>query len=840
MTKNRRLPSLRRRYIALASLVISLLITGASIASWYVNNITSSNLTALELNKSVTTSAQQLHHTLSLISMTINAMLINPDVSHEVIIDENMNKALQLIRELQLKLRSETTALEQPIENLYFFFNELKKKTQILTEKRKDPSWVYPALPFISSKLLIPNNKFISSVESSIYGYHIEGIPYDKTYHQLHELRSSWHNKTLNFRAVLIRFAGLNNFARASQEIAIKNKKLFSLVDIYNLQIEIDDLLSDLDKLNEEDKLELHVAAYMPIITKASQDWEREWGNMQKLRNNNAWRNDIIFLQKEIIPLQESINHSMENLENTSHNWSQQQIRNLSDAANKIISELWLLTLLAISFVFFAYIMVEKLVLQPIYRITQSLSMKIGSYYSHIEDNSSKEINALTSAFNTMQTQIHQRQVALEHQAMHDALTNLPNRILFNDRLTQAINMMHRSKDELAVLLLDLDRFKDVNDTLGHHIGDQLLKEASIRLQDSIRSSDTVARLGGDEFAIIAPQTSANEALEFSEKIIETLCKVFKLEHNNIFVGVSIGISIYPTNGTDNYTLIRHADTAMYGAKYNNQGALLYLASQDTNTPDKLSLVNDLHHALESKTELSIHYQPQIDLLTDKVIQVEALLRWNHSTQGFIPPDEVISLAEKTGVIQQLTIWVLNTAIEEFMRYLFEQGINLSINLSTWNLQDPDLPSTIDKLLSYHQMPANRLTLEITETTMMNDPIRARAVLNELNKMGIILSIDDYGTGFSSLSYLKLLPVHELKIDKSFILDMSSNESVAIIVKSTIELAHNLGYKIIAEGVENKETLLELKALHCDIIQGYYISKPISIDQLVIWLIKNK
>lgn len=829
MTKNRKLPSLRKRYITLASLVITLLIAGAGIASWYTNSITSSNLTALELNKSVTGTAQKLHHTLSLTSMTINAMLINPDISHEVIIDENINKALQLIKELQLKLRSETTTLEQPINNLYYFFSELKKKTQILTEKRKDSSWVYPAIPFISSKLLIPNKNFISSVESSIYGYHIEDIPYDKTYHQLHELRSLWHNKTLNFRAVIIRFAGLNNTTRTQQEDTIDN-----------LQVKIDNSLKRLDKLKTNDELELHVEAYIQIMKDSSKEWESQWKNMQKLRNNNAWRNDIIFLKKEIIPLQENINISMENLETVSHNWSQEQIKTLSDAANKIISELWLLTLLAISFVFFAYLMVEKLVLQPIYRITQSLTMKIGSYYSHIEDNSSKEINALTSAFNTMQTQIHQRQVALEHQAMHDALTNLPNRILFNDRLTQAINMMHRSKEELAVLLLDLDRFKDVNDTLGHHIGDQLLKEASVRLQDSIRSSDTVARLGGDEFAIIAPQTSANEALEFSKKIIKTLCKVYKLEHNNIFVGVSIGISMYPDNGTDNYTLIRHADTAMYGAKYNNQGALLYLASQDKNTPDKLSLVNDLHHAVESKTELSIHYQPQIDLLTDKVVQVEALLRWHHPTLGLIPADEVISLAEKTGVIQQLTIWVLNTAIEEFMRYLFEKGINLSINLSTWNLQDPDLPSTIKKLLSYHQMPADRLTLEITETAMMNDPIRARNVLNELNEMGIILSIDDYGTGFSSLSYLKLLPVHELKIDKSFVFDMLDNESVAIIVKSTIELAHNLGYKIIAEGVENKETLLELKALNCDIIQGYYISKPISIDQLVIWLIKNK
>jgi diguanylate cyclase (GGDEF)-like protein len=825
MAKNRKLPSLRKRYLTIASLVISLLLVGAGTASWYIRNITSNNLSALEFNKSVIATTQQLHHSLSLISITINAMLITPEASHESIINKNMDQALQLISALQSNLQPETINLERPVNNLYFFFGELKDKVQHLTRKRKDPSWVYPALPFINSKLLTPNNNFIASVESSINGYHIEGIAFDTTYHQLQELRNLWQKKILNFRAVIIRFAGLNNTSKMSQEIIISK-----------LQTDIDNSLLSLTN----NELELHVEAYIPIMKKASKEWSSQWRKMKKLRNSNAWRKDIAFLKKEIIPLQENINFAMEELEISSHDLSQKQIESLSNAAKNIIAEIWLLTLLAISFVFIVYLMIERLVLRPIYRIEQSLTMGSGEHHSHIEDYTSKEINQLASAFNTMQTQIQQRQIALEHQAMHDALTNLPNRLLFNDRLAQAINLMHRTKGKLAVLLLDLDRFKDVNDTLGHHIGDQLLIEAAARLQGSIRSSDTVARLGGDEFAIIAPQTTAHEALEFANKIVSALTNVFTLEHNNIYVGVSIGISIYPENGTDNNTLIRHADTAMYGAKYNNQDALLYLASQDKNTPDKLSLVNDLHHAIENKNEFSIHYQPQIDLLTNKIIKVEALLRWNHPSQGFIPTEKVIDLAEKTGVIQQLTIWVLNTAIEEFMRYLFEKNIGLSINLSMWNLQDPDLPSTIYKLLSYHRMPADKLTLEITETAMMNDPVRARSILNELNEMGIILSIDDYGTGFSSLSYLNLLPVHELKIDKSFVFDMLDNENVAIIVKSTIELAHNLGYKVIAEGVENNETLLELKKLNCDIIQGYFIAKPISIDQLVIWLIKHE
>jgi len=426
--------------------------------------------------------------------------------------------------------------------------------------------------------------------------------------------------------------------------------------------------------------------------------------------------------------------------------------------------------------------------------------------------------------------------MALEHQALHDSLTGLPNRSLLNDRLTQAINMMHRNDDQLSVLLLDLDRFKEVNDTLGHHVGDQLLQLVSTRLENTIRNSDTVARLGGDEFAVIAPSTSAGEASKFAKKIISALNDVFTIDHQNIYVGASLGISIYPHNGTDIHTLLRHADSAMYIAKENNRDIVIYESSYDKNTPDNLSLAGDLHHAINSNDELQIYYQPQINLLSREINQVEALLRWQHPVKGFVSPEEIIQLAEQTGMIKDLSYWVLDTSMHDYMQHLHKRSMGLSINLSAWNLQDPDLVDTVQNILSKHQMPAEKLTLEITETAMMNDPVRARMVLNQLHDMNIVLSIDDYGTGFSSLSYLKLLPVQELKIDKSFIFDMLADDNDSIIVKSTIELAHNLGFKVVAEGVENNETLLQLRSQKCDFIQGYHLTKPMDIYQLIIWL----
>lgn len=822
---NEKLPSLRSRYLTLASFVTVLLLIGAAIASWYITDVSKNNTRALVINETITATVSELRTSLSNINMSVSSMLIRPEASHETSIDVDLKILMQSLASLQSNADIQTTNLIQPLEKVHNHIIELNQTIRHLIKQRKNPEWVYPILPYISKKLLLPNRSFISATELAINEYVSEGITIDETYHQLQHLRNLWQRKILNFRAVIVRFAGLNNTSKTSQEAGIDNT--------HN---RIETILRHLKEKQKNNSLELQTESSLEIMIKASSDWYKHWNTVQEIRSSSYWRGDIEYLNQFIAPAQIKTNESLKELETMVRHWSGQQTDLLADAAKRILTELWILILLAISFVVAVYIMIEKLVLKPTMTISKALSEDGHEQYFSIEDKSSKEIFRLTSAFNNMRKQVHQRQIALEHQALHDALTGLPNRALLNDRLTQAINIMKRNDDKLAVLLLDLNRFKEVNDTLGHHVGDQLLQLVAKRLEKTIRNSDTVARLGGDEFSIIAPNTAPEEAIVFSKKIETSLKDVFTIDNQNIFVGVSSGISIYPDHGTDIHTLLRHADTAMYVAKENNLGSVLYEEQHDKNTPDNLSLVGDLHNAILQGEDLYIVYQPQIDLLNREIVQVEALLRWDHPSKGFISPEQIIQLAEHTGMIKELTSWVINAAVKQYMQHLHKRNIRLSINLSAWNLQDPDLPQTIDIIIKKHEMQPHFLTLEITETAMMSDPVRARNVLHKLNKMGVILAIDDYGTGFSSLSYLKLLPVHELKIDKSFIFDMLEDENDAIIVKSTIELAHNLGFKVIAEGVENNETLLKLRSQKCDYIQGYHISKPLDIYKLIAWL----
>lgn len=822
--KIHKLPSLRSRYLILAGMVTILLLLGASIANWYIRDVSNNSTAALSINKMITTTVSEIRNSLSRINISVNTMMIRPEASHEVIINNHLIHLQELLSSLRQNENIQLANLKQPLDQLNIHILHLNKIVRHLIEQRKDPQWVYPILPYISDRLLTPNRNFIAAIDQSLNEYLQEDLAIDETYHQLQQLRNLWQKKILNFRAVIVRFAGLNNTDKTPQETQIEI-----------LHQQISHLLSVLKQKQNNGLLGLQTEASVDVMQAASSDWQKNWLEVIKIRGSSYWRGDIAYMNEQVIPAEISTYAAMRNLEATTQTWSNTQTMRLSDAAKQISTELWILVLLAISFVIIVYIMIEKLVLQPTARISKSLSEEGQEQFFSLEDKSSKEIFRLTHAFNNMRKQIHQRQMALEHQAMHDALTGLPNRTLLNDRLSQAIHIMKRNGDKLAVLLLDLDRFKEVNDTLGHHIGDQLLQMVSKRLEATIRTSDTVARLGGDEFAVIAPNTSPEEAIQFSTKVINALKDVFTINHQNLFVGASLGISIYPDNGTDIHTLLRHADSAMYVAKAGNQDIVLYDVMHDKNTPDNLSLAGDLHNAIK-QNDLTIFYQPQINLFNREVIQVEALLRWQHSAQGFIAPENIIQLAEQTGMIKELTYWVLNTAMMEYMQHLHQKQIGLSINLSAWNLQDPELVHTIDNLIKQHNMPANCLTLEITESAMMSDPVRAREVLLELHNRNIVLAIDDYGTGFSSLSYLKLLPVQELKIDKSFIFDMLDDDNDAIIVKSTIELAHNLGFKVIAEGVENHDTFLQLRTQKCDYIQGYYLSRPQNIYDFIIWL----
>ncbi len=425
----------------------------------------------------------------------------------------------------------------------------------------------------------------------------------------------------------------------------------------------------------------------------------------------------------------------------------------------------------------------------------------------------------------------------LEHQALHDSLTELPNRLLLTDRLRHAIMTAQRKKQPLALFIADLDHFKEINDTLGHHYGDVVLQQVAIRMRGALRESDTISRLGGDEFAMLLPAINGmEEAVQAASKLAAVLEQPIQVEDQSLHVGISIGIALFPDHGTDSSTLMRHADVAMYVAKRASENYAIYNPDQDQHSVMRLAMAGELRHAIESQ-QLVLFYQPKVDLKRGRVTGVEALVRWQHPQHGLLLPDEFIPLAEQTGLIRPLTLFVLDEALRQMRRWHKSgRALTVSINLSAKHLQDQQLADKIASLIGKWQVPARALILELTESAIMADPLRAMNTLKKLKEMGVMMAIDDFGTGYSSLVYLKQLPVSEIKIDKSFVINMLDNSEDMVIVRSTIDLAHNMGLRVVAEGVESVAVMKKLTELGCDQAQGYCISCPASAAELTEWL----
>lgn len=416
------------------------------------------------------------------------------------------------------------------------------------------------------------------------------------------------------------------------------------------------------------------------------------------------------------------------------------------------------------------------------------------------------------------------------HQATHDALTGLPNRVLFQTRAAQAL----RESRGVAVVLLDIDRFKDVNDTLGHAIGDHLLCEVSERLVHAVSGRATVARLGGDEFALVIPDvTESGLAVEIMNDLHREMSRPIRIDGLALAVTASAGIAISPQHGDDVALLLQRADIAMYHAKEHRSKVELYSVEQDQSMRRWLMIGGLLTNALETCSELSVAYQPIADVKSGSFVRVEALARWNHPVHGFIPPDEFIGMAEQMGVISQISDFVLSQACAQAAEWR-RNGLNLdlAVNLSGREFADPGLVERIASHLEENGLPPSALTLEVTETEVMADLSQVSVVLDKLAARGISLAIDDYGTGYSSLAYIHRLPVQELKIDRSFVTSLPNESSNAIIVNSSIAMAHSLGLKVVAEGAEDEATCSMLAEAECDFVQGYYLSKPITPAQL--------
>jgi diguanylate cyclase (GGDEF)-like protein/PAS domain S-box-containing protein len=426
-----------------------------------------------------------------------------------------------------------------------------------------------------------------------------------------------------------------------------------------------------------------------------------------------------------------------------------------------------------------------------------------------------------------------QDEARMHHQTYHDSLTGLPNRTLFMERLALAVADAERLGLKAAVMYLDIDRFKLINDTLGHEVGDRLLQEIAERLKATLRDRDTVCRLGGDEFTVIMENISeADEAVLMAQQILDSFTVPFHIAGHEFFVTPSIGVALYPDDGEALDTLAKNADTAMYRAKEHGNNYQLYSPTMNSQAMERLNLENDLRRALD-RGEFVVHYQPQMNIATGKIIGMEALVRWNHHSRGLIPPSEFIPLAEETGLIVQIGEWVMRTACLQSKKWL-DRGyppLRVAVNLSARQFQQKNIVEMVERILQETGLPGYLLELEITESVAMRNVDHAIAILEQLKQLGVQISIDDFGTGYSSLSYLKKFPIQTLKIDKSFVHDISEGQDDGVIAASVIVMAHSLKLNVIAEGVETEEQLDFLRQRDCDEFQGYLFSGPLTAEK---------
>ncbi|MEZ0330826.1 MAG: EAL domain-containing protein [Methylophilaceae bacterium] len=518
----------------------------------------------------------------------------------------------------------------------------------------------------------------------------------------------------------------------------------------------------------------------------------------------------------------------------------QRSISEATEPYRALQFKLLILTILGAIVFVIGSLITSKRITQPLTELAKSAEkLEQGDYSTVVEVKRKDEIGNLGRALNRMREAIAIREQHITKLAYWDELTDLPNRASFIQSIAQAIAEGANSNRPLSVLVMDLNRFKQINNVIGHKAGDQLLKKIAERLKANMHATHyLVARFGGDEFSILLPNTSAEAALETAKSILQLLEKPIEVNDQSIDLSAGIGVASYPEHADSAELLLSRAEMAMYATKSSGAGALIYDSNHDVSSQQSLTFASEIKLAVDTN-QLALYLQPKIDLGTGHVIGAEALIRWNHPKKGLIYPDNFIPFAEQSGNINKISMWMLAEVARFSGEWQHEHHLPapvIAINLSARDLVDHLLPNKIQEMLTINKLSNHAISLEITESSIMDDPKRALNTLNVLSEMGLKLSIDDFGTGYSSLSYLKNLPVNELKIDKSFVLNMENDKADVNIIRSTVDLGHNLGLKVVAEGIENQNVWTALEGLGCDFGQGYFISKPMPADQFTKWL----
>ncbi len=807
--------SLRQRYLFVSFIIVLLIFAFAWMAQSYVSKSSAQHRQGTEQHHQIRQYNRQLQFEVLQIEKGLEDFMWTPSEKLRDMVHHHIDRALHhydLLRRYEWSIHNK---MEKQLGDFAPDLKSLHTTIDRVMDLRLEKDTENPMLEEVEQKVTAASSHLT---------------------HLSQELRHSSYTVSLQLETSLELWQQLhhkyNGYLNDKTSENVSGKSLFELHQTEALYKQLHKML---EGLSTHPQITAHPKHEQRLneLTEVLSLWHLSYEVLKLGRDTSSWRGDILFLKHTLAPQFAHLREYLGKLDVTIDNYYRNDIISLGEVANTTAKVVWLLSLLGLVVISVAYLYFQRTVLQPIATIAAALKTDAeGEQEAPLPEVHNLETRHLIEAYDEMRHQVQDRQQALEHIAMHDSLTALPNRYQLMGTL-QAMCETFRSEGAVfAVMMLGLDRFKEVNDTLGQKTGDDILKKFGQRLRILLRDHDNVARYASDEFAVVLHHTNKEEALYVARKIRNEMDLPFELDDINLSVSCSIGIALFPDHGQNSQELTRRANIAMAIAKQHKTGVATYEERYDTTSVERISLAGKLRQAIQSDA-LHLCYQAQYSAHNKKLSGLEVLCRWEDDEQGPINTDEFIPVAEQTGQIHDLTRWVIKTAIQQAMQWLgrgLDFGV-LSINISAFNLHAPNFISMLEKQLKLWDFPVAKLMLEVTESAMMVDPEHAIKTMRKLHELGVKLSIDDYGTGFSSLAYVKQLPVHELKIDKSFVMDMTHNENDAVIVRSTIDLAHNLGLKVVAEGVDSQEKADLLEILDCDYLQGFHLGIPVPAQQ---------
>lgn len=834
--------SLRQRYLTAFVLVSMLLLVGAYFGWQYVQHTNQQQLNQIQHRADATDALADVTRQIHSLEVNMLRFITQPSQENKT----SIKHAFQLYDAAIAKLRinkwiTSDVALLELIHSMEMDRTQLSNIVDRLLAVRIDEAQWFPAMTIMQDRMLQHNLQFMAALDFVIneIGEDLQNPQKLEIFKILNEIRHTWQMMIAESRLFVSNSFGV--FSSDPQQ-GMQTRRVN--ISIYTSRLNT--LLTRLQHFDKKGQLDILSAESIAEMRQWFTSWQEAYNEVLNSFDSKLWRNDLLILHKEVQPLLDRIQQRSSSLQLELGVASAKDITQLAGVAKNLSDSVIYIAVTLSLIGFGGYFGFNRAILRPIANVAMALKTEAltqRSEHGRLLISDAKEIRDLTNAFQEMREQIRSRQAHLDHMAHHDALTALPNRALLRDRLGQAMVRARRDQKMVGLMFLDLDRFKQINDTLGHDVGDRLLQVVATRLSGCVRATDTVARLGGDEFGIVIESVGHLDQIAImAGKILSAFTAPFVVDSHELHSSTSIGIALGPNDDNDVDTLIKDADIAMYHAKDQGRNNFkFYSAEMAAQVAQHMLLESQLRHAIDNN-EFVLHYQPIVSMQTGQIISTEALLRWQHPQRGLLMPSEFLPVLEDSGMIRPLTQWVLNQASRQYLRHN-EAGhseVRMAVNLSGLLLRNDTILDIIVSAIEQTRIDPTGLLVEITEDTLLEVLHDSRKSLQTLHDMGIRIALDDFGTGQSSLSHLRRNPIDIVKIDRDFIRDIPGDKHDSELVDAIIAMAHKLRIRVVAEGVETREQLEFLRWHKCDAVQGFYFSKPVDGDALLTILAENK